>query len=66
MSDTSELLKNIADRVKQGGLPCKYCGTEIDFNPNIRSERTKRLIPLEADNQPHRCIERKTWIAESG
>ena len=61
-NETSEL--NFFRNVAQGGLPCKYCGTEIDFNPNIRSERTKKLVPLEADNHPHRCPERKTWVAE--
>ena len=49
-SNTPLELKNIL---------CKYgCGTRIRFNPNLLSEISQKLIPLNMDNSPHNCPNR--------
>ena len=37
-------------------VKCRYCGTEIIFNPNIKS-RGDQIKPLNLDNTPHNCYE---------
>ena len=35
---------------------CKYdCGTSIRFDPNILSDISRKMIPLNLDDTPHNC-----------
>lgn len=46
-------------------VKCKYCGTEIIFNRNIKS-RDGQIKPINLDHSPHNCCklnqERSYWL----
>jgi hypothetical protein len=40
-------------------IPCKYdCGNRIRFDPNILSDISRKVIPLNLDGTPHYCPNR--------
>jgi hypothetical protein len=48
------LIPNYNVNIEYKNVKCKYCGTIIIFNKNIKSKDGK-IKPINLDNSPHNC-----------
>jgi hypothetical protein len=50
------LIPSYHNNIKYKNVKCRYCGTEIFLNPNIKL-RDDELKPINLDNSLHNCYE---------
>jgi hypothetical protein len=50
------LISPYYNTIEYKNVKCRYCGTKIIFNQNIKS-RNDHINPLNLDNSPHNCFE---------
>lgn len=48
------LIPTYYNNTEYKNVKCRYCGTEITFNRNIKSENGQ-VKPLHLDHSPHNC-----------
>ena len=49
------LITKYHDNTNYKNVKCKFCGTEIFFNRNIKS-KDDRIKPINLDNSFHNCL----------